>query len=56
MSARSKSIGGAVLSRSSADSVLRLVDENLAEFDDVAVRELFAFNWSLRIDISTFAS
>lgn len=56
MSARSKSAGGAVLRRSSAESVPKFADGSLAEFDIVAVRELTVFIWSLRMEISTFAS
>ena len=56
MSARSKSAGGAVLRRSSADNVPRVEATSLAEVDMIEVRELTALNWPFRIEISTFAS
>lgn len=55
MSARSKSAGGAVLRRSSSDSVPRCEATRLVVVV-VIVRELTALNWSLRMEISTFAS
>lgn len=56
MSARSKSAGGAVLSRSSEDSVPRFEATSLAEVGIVTAREVTELNWSFRMEISTFAS